>query len=298
VRATIGIDDASAQMMFERQEVDLADLKYGVAGAEFPRIMKTPALRQNLEADLSSAICYVPLNNEIPPLDNKLVRKAINYAVDKDRLLEILSGRAVRIPGVLPPVVPEFQPEIKGYDYDPEKARRLLKEAGFEKGFTTSIIFPNAIQENFRIVAAIQEDLRQVGITLETTPLSFATYLEKSQRRKAAATCFASWLEDFPDASNYLDALLNGENIAEKDCQNLAFYNNPEVNSLLKTAAVSLDKRERRSLYQEAERMVLDDAPWLFLFSLKQYALHQPWVKNTKPHPVWAFRFEKLWIER
>jgi ABC-type oligopeptide transport system substrate-binding subunit len=128
--------------------------------------------------------------------------------------------------------------------------------------------------------------------------LSFPAYIEKSQRRKAAAVSYAAWSEDFPDPSNYLDALFNGETISDRDCQNLAFYNNPDVNALLKTAASSLNVKERLGLYQKAEALIVDDAPWVFLVCLKQYVLHQPWVKNTKPHVVWPFRFEKMWIDR
>jgi ABC-type transport system substrate-binding protein len=296
--ATIGIEDSVSQMMFERGELDIVDLKFGVAGAEFPRIKRTPEISKNLESEVSSAIDYLALNNEIPPLDNKLVRKAFNYAVNKQRLVEIQSGRSVAMNGPLPPVVPGFNPNLKGYEYSPEKARALLAEAGFPNGFTTSVIFPNVVQENFRMVAAVQEDLRQVGVILEANPLSFPAYIEKSQRRKAAAVSYAAWSEDFPDPSNYLDALFNGETISDRDCQNLAFYNNPDVNALLKTAASSLNVKERLGLYQKAEALIVDDAPWVFLVCLKQYVLHQPWVKNTKPHVVWPFRFEKMWIDR
>jgi oligopeptide transport system substrate-binding protein len=296
--ATIGIEDSVAQMMFERRELDIMDLKFGVAGAEFPRIKRTPEIFRNLEAEVSSAIDYLALNTEIPPLDNKLVRKAFNYAINKQRLVEIQSGRSVAMNGPLPPVVPGFNPNLKGYEYSPEKARTLLAEAGFPNGFTTSVIFPNVVQENFRVVAALQEDLRQVGVILEANPLSFPAYIEKSQRRKTAAVCYAAWSEDFPDPSNYLDALFNGETISERDCQNLAFYNNPEVNGLLKTAASSLNVKERLALYQKAEALIVEDAPWVFLVCLKQYVLHQPWVRNTKPHVVWPFRFEKMWIDR
>ncbi len=234
----------------------------------------------------------------MPPFDNKLVRKALNYAIDKQRLVEIQGGRGQALNGVLPPVVPGFRETLKGYEYSPAKARELLTEAGYANGFKTSLIFPNVLQDNFRIVAAIQEDLRQVGITLEAIPLAFPAYLERSQRRKAVPACYASWSQDFPDPSNYLDALLNGENISERDCQNLAFYNNPEVNLLLKKAAIATDVEARLRLYQQAENVVVDDAPWIFFECIKQYCLHQPWVKNTKPHPVWPFRFEKMWIDR
>jgi len=298
IHVAIGVEQAVAQMMFERGELDIADVLFGVAGAEFPRIMRTPVLARNLDTEPSSTITYVALNTEIPPLDNKLVRQAMNYAVDKKRLSAIMGGRIIQIPGVLPPVMPGFQPNLQGYEYSPEKARRLLSQAGYPNGFTTTVLFANNVQDNFRIVAAVQEDLRQIGITLEATALSFPAYMEKSQRRRTAPLSLDAWSQDFPDPSNYLDSMLNGENISEQDCQNMAFYNNPRVNALLKEAATSLNPDERLRLYQQGEKTVVEDAPWIFLYAIRQYCLHQPWVKNTKPGIVWPFRFEKMWMDR
>src|SRR5438874_11052069 len=82
---------------------------------------------------------YVSLNTEVPPFDDRRVRQAMNYAVDKDRIVRLTHGRAIPARGVLPPIMPGFNPNLRGYRFDPEKARRLLRESGHPGGFSCEL---------------------------------------------------------------------------------------------------------------------------------------------------------------
>jgi len=93
------------------------------------------------------------------------------------------------------------------------------------------------------------------------------------------------------------EILLNGERIVEVNCNNAAFYSNPEVNDLLREAAKETDAEARLGIYQQVERMIVDDAPWVFLYHPVRHALRQPWLRGHAMHPVWPQRLEKLWFD-
>jgi peptide/nickel transport system substrate-binding protein len=104
-------------------------------------------------------------------------------------------------------------------------------------------------------------------------------------------------MQDYPDPSDFLDVLLNGERITDTDCNNASFYNNPEVNRRLDAAVWNLDNGERTRLFREAENIVVEDAPWVPLVHEQIPVLYHPRLRGAQPHPVWLWRYEKMWIE-
>ena len=94
----------------------------------------------------------------MPPFDKKEVRQAVNMAINKDRIVQIINGRAIPANQPLPPSMPGYDKDYKGYAYDPEKAKALLAEAGFADGFETELYVMNT-DPNPRIAQAIQQDL-------------------------------------------------------------------------------------------------------------------------------------------
>jgi len=100
------------------------------------------------------------------------------------------------------------------------------------------------------------------------------------------------WIQDFPDPSNFLDVLFNTKAITETASQNRAFYSNPKVDKLLDAALTENDRARRLKMYQEAERIIVADAPWVFLHHTERYVVSQPWIDGYKIHPMWSERFE------
>ncbi|MCY3771966.1 MAG: hypothetical protein OXG98_08100, partial [Gemmatimonadetes bacterium] len=121
--------------------------------------------------------------------------------------------------------------------------------------------------------------------------------IEATGRRGTIPFSTFGWYQDYPDPSNFLDVLLNGNRITEVNSTNVAFYDNERVNALLDEAATSTDRDHRLALYREAERLVVEDAPWVFLYYPQMYLLRQPWLKGLKLNPVWPIRYELMWIE-
>jgi ABC-type transport system substrate-binding protein len=291
VEVMIGGDSLVHQMMFERGELDITE---EIPAPDFVRITSDPRWSPYLARALVSRTVYLPMNCEMKPFTDVRVRRAMNHAIDKRRILQTINDRGVPATGVLPPLVPGHDPHLRGYEHDPAKARQLLAEAGYPQGFRAPFWVRSDVGLELRVAQAVQQDLAEVGVQVELKPVSFATLIEVMGKRKAAAFGIFGWSQDYPDPSNFLDVLLNGNRIVESMCNNAAFYSNPQVNALLETACHETDPRRRLRLYQDAERLIVDDAPWVFLYYPVAYALRQPWVQGFALHPVWPVRYEKI----
>lgn len=294
----VGGDETLHMMMFERGELDIASVtSTGIPDADFIRVMNDPVLSKRVAHQPLNAIQYLSMNTELPPFDNVNVRRAVNHAIDRERIVGLISDRGIPARGVLPPGMPGFNEVLTGYDHDPEKARTLLEEAGFTEGFTTELMVTAQSGIDSKIGQAVQQDLAEVGITVEIRPVTGPTRIEATGRRGAVPFATFGWYQDYPDPSNFLDVLLNGNRITEVHSTNVAFYDNERVNALLNEASSSTDQAHRLALYQEAERLIVDDAPWVFLYYPQMYLLRQPWLKGLKLNPVWPIRYELMWVE-
>jgi len=290
----IGGDSLVHQMMFERGELDANE---DLPAPDFVRITTDPRWQPYLVTAPLNRTVYLPMNCEMEPFTDVRVRRAMNYAVDKTRLLRTINDRGVPATGVLPRQMPGFNAQLQGYAYDPDRAKRMLAEAGYPDGLKLPFWVRSDVGFELRVAQALQQDLAEVGVQLELKPVSFATLIEVMGKRKAAVFGIFGWSQDYPDPSNFLDVLLNGNRITDTMCNNAAFYSNPEVNALLEAANRETDRARRLQLYQEAEQRIVDDAPWVFLYHPTTYALRQPWVKGFALHPVWPVRYDKISFE-
>src|SRR5262249_22310721 len=135
-------------------------------------------------------------------------------------------------------------------------------------------------------------------VNLDLKNVAFSEWSEATGRRRLVKCCFTGWFQDYPDPADFLDVLLNGERIADVHSNNLSFYSNPKVNALLDRGASELNPKRRLEFYRQAEEQVVQDAPWIFLFHVVQYRLHQTRVKGYRMHLVWPERYELSSLER
>jgi ABC-type transport system substrate-binding protein len=292
IEVMVGGDDLIHVMMFERGELDLLN---DIPSPDFIRITTDPKWKRCIATAPLNATTYLAMNCEMKPFDDVRVRRAISCAVDKARLLKLINDTAVAANGVLPPLMPGFNPRLKGYPHDPQKAKQLLAEAGYPDGFQVELWVSTSHSERVKMTEAIQQDLAKVGVKIDIKAVAFAMWDEASGRRKNTRFVFSGWYQDYPDPSNFLDVLLSGERIVDVHCNNVAFYNNPQVNRLLQLAGGETNPARRLGLYQQAEEIIVSDAPWVFLYHPYLYILYQPWVKGHKLHPVWPNRYERFW---
>lgn len=255
--------------------------------------MSSPEVLPRLKKDPNFVIKYgstegetiMAMNNQRGPLQNKLVRQAISHAVNKmDIINAVYNGSAKPIGSHFSPNHPAYIDLSQQYAFDPEKAKSLLKEAGFEDGFTLTLrIPPLAYAQKSSEVIAYQ--LKQVGIKLLIESVDWSTWLERVYRQTDYDLTIVSHTEPL-DINNY--------------ARPKYYYNhqNEDLKSLLKDLTKETSEAERFAMYKTAQKMIADDAINVFLFQLPKVGvwhkkLKGPWQNSpiTK-HPVFEMRWE------
>jgi ABC-type transport system substrate-binding protein len=284
----IGVSDDLQWLKFEAGEIDISR----IPSAEFLYVMKTPRLRALTLHIVDIATEYLGMNCRMKPFDDVRVRRAFNYAIDKRKIIALINGRGVVADGVLPPGLPGFNPNLKGYPYDPAKARLLLEEAGVRIDFSPTL-WMRADRGEMMIGQSIQQDLALVGVHVELKPVAWAPLLEAIRQPDTVALVNLGWEADFSDPQNFLEVLLSRK---QWGGNNDTFYYNPEVDALLAEAAPLTDHKRRYALYNQAEELVVADAPWVFLYNPVAYVIRQPWVNGYVLNPMRPTRLERVWL--
>lgn len=238
---------------------------------------------------------YLGMDTKSEPFTDKRIRQAFNFAINKQKIIDrILNGRAVPARGVLPKGFPGYDDTRPvAYPYNPEKAKELLKSAGYKDIDNDGILeknnkrfeimfWHNQSDVYSRLSTAIQADLKDVGVKIEIRSMQWAPYVEKI-RRNEAIFFRMGWQADYPDPDNFLWTLLSSDNIGQ---DNSTRYSNPVVDKLLKQAQGINDWKIREKLYQQTESIIIDDAPWLFMYNSVDYKIVQPYVLNQQIHPL------------
>ena len=210
---------------------------------------------------------YLGISQELGednPLKNKKVRQALNYGFDRAKMLRELRN-SVGQPansGFTPIGLPSFDAEkVKGYDFNPAKARQLLAEAGFPNGKGMPEIKLYTNNDYLDLCTFITRQWEDLGVKVKIELLESATLRE--MMKKGQATFFrASWIMDYPDAENYM-SLFYGKNPAPP---NYTRFKNATFDQLYERALRENDDNKRFELYQQMERIIIEEAPVIFLF--------------------------------
>ena len=219
---------------------------------------------------------YVTLNVKIKPLNNVKVRQAVNHAIDKDRIVQILNGRADAANQPLPPSMPGYDTGYTGFAYDVAKAKALLAEAGLANGFSTELWTSNT-DPNPRIAQSIQEDLAKVGIKASIKSLAQANVIEAGSSGKAPMVWSGgmAWIADFPDPSNFWGPIL-GCGGAVPGGWNWSQYCNKTLDAEAVKADAMTDPAkadERQKLWGSVFTRAMDEAPWVPIFNEKRITM-------------------------
>ena len=248
----------------------------------------------------------VSMNTEMAPFDNVEMRRAVASAIDRDHLRLLRSANIVPTGHALPPDVVGYNAEIPGQKYDYAAALEHMKRAGYAfdpktgaGGYPHHLLYTAYEQGNSVFDAqVVQQDLAKIGIFLDIKVVSYGTYLSTTHRRHTSAISPQGWSQDYPDASDFYESLFSSRAINDEDTGNTSFYKNPELDQVLDDAHRELDASKRQKLYDRAEVILRDDAPWAFTYSFRWYALHQPYVHGLVPHATWVWDIQHTWLDR
>ena len=243
-------------------------------------------------------VWFLILNAKEGPFSDKLVRQAANYAIDKKALTEnVLQGTADIAAGPTPPAFAwAYDESLDPYPYDPEKAKELLKEAGYSGEALTFYVTEggSGMLDPVAMGTAIQADLQKVGMKVNIETYEWNTFLDKVNPGLEGKADMAemAWMTNDPDTLPYLT--LRSEAFPDKGGFNSGYYSNPKVDELLNAAREATDQDERARLYKEMQQIVYEDAPWVFVANWKQNAVTKASVDNFKLQPSFFLMLQKV----
>jgi peptide/nickel transport system substrate-binding protein/oligopeptide transport system substrate-binding protein len=204
--------------------------------------------------------------NKEPFVGNYHLRRALNYAIDRSAIIENVMGHSYRaIKGAVPLGVTGYNREMPGYTYNPQKAADLLKEAGYPlgEGLKPLTIVYNNNEGHRMVLQSISEQLAQLGIEVQLTPMEWDYY--QGELKKMNFMCYRiGWSADYPDTDSFLYSLFHSSNIG---ISNFSGYTNQQVDKILDASREETkSQQERIKLMNRAEEIIVDDAPYLWLF--------------------------------
>ena len=239
--------------------------------------------------------------------NNEKVRQAFNYAIDREKILKfVLNGQGYMgaIYGIVPPSMPDYDvKKIKGYDFNLEKAKQLMTEAGYPngKGFPEAVLQINSGGDrNIQIAESIQNMLKEIGINMKLSIIQFAQHLDNIDAGRADFFRLG-WIADYPDPENFLN-LFYGKNVPKDPTQispiNSTRYQNPQFDEIFEKAIATTDMKARYDLYYQAEQIAVSQSPMMFIYYDEDYRLIQSYVHGYALDPMHRVNFRHLWLDK
>jgi peptide/nickel transport system substrate-binding protein/dipeptide transport system substrate-binding protein len=192
--------------------------------------------------------------------------------------------------------MPGRDADLAAYPHDVARARALLAEAGYPTGFDVDYVTLSD-EEAEKVAGSLQADLAEVGVRVHLSVMAWATFTAAISEPQGPAFSYTSWLADYPDPSNYLDTRFHSRSIKPTSSTNDSFYANPALDALLDQARQELDPDARAAMYRRAERILYDDAPWIWDYHRMTTEVTQPYVRGYAPHPIWLRDYTSAWLD-
>ena len=265
----VGQEPLVALLRLQKGEVDIAG--DGIPPAKYLEMKNAPANAGLIVDGQQLQTGYVTMNTQMKPFDDIKVRQAINMAINKDRIVRIINGRATPADQPLPPLMPGYDKTYQGYPYDPTKAKALLTEAGYPDGFSTQLFSTNTDPQP-RIAQAIQQDLAGIGVEAEIKALAQANVIAAGGAKDQAPMIWSggmAWIADFPDPSNFYGPILGCAG-ATPGGWNWAWYCNEALDKQAIAADAMSDPakaEERAKAWGKIFIDIMADAPWVPVFN-------------------------------
>ena len=249
-------------------------------------------------------IWWITLNLNNEHFKDKRVRQAVNYAIDKQAIInDILAGSASVSHSFAFPNTPAFTDQVPQYSYDPQKAKSLLTEAGLPNGFSTVFLVPESGSGMIapkEIATVVQAQLAQVGVEAKIQTMEWTSYIsayvggmDKAAGGSPVGMAQMSYMIPQPDPGMYAYDVLGG-----KGSLNPGGYANGDFDQLMLKAKGMSDAKQRTDLYKQAQTLVADDAPWIFMFHAHNVVAANKKVQNIILNPDFnILHLERVWIQ-
>ena len=296
IRQAIYVPIIEAQARLAAIKTGEIDLTIDVPPDSLESLRKDPSI--TVAESNSSAVWYVALNTRHPILKDKRVRQAMNLAINKDAIVrDILKGTAIVSSGPMSPVYGPFhEDKTTRYPFDPDKAKSLLKDAGYPNGFEVTFFVPESgsgMQQPVEMGTVIQAQLLAVGIKAKIQTMEWGAYLKKYLDAPDMAEM--SWNPSIGDPDHVTYMLLSSDRFPP--AFNAGFFQNARVDELLRKGRTTVGDAERAAIYKEAQRIIADEAPWIFIDHGRQIIIHRKRVQGFKLHPNFDLVLSQVWLQ-
>ncbi|HGO5823663.1 TPA: ABC transporter substrate-binding protein [Mannheimia haemolytica] len=257
---------------------------------DFPNATNIEKMKNDPKINLLSQpglnIAYVAFNTEKAPFDNVKVRQALNLAVDKKAIIDVVyQGNGFAAKNPLPPTIWGYNDSLADSEHNLEKAKQLLAEAGFPNGFETDLWVQPVVRASNpnprRMSEIIQADWAKIGVKANLVTYEWGDYIKRTRAGELTAGTYG-WSGDNGDPDNFLSPLFGTPNIGNS---NYARFTNPELDALLEKALASSDKAERTKLYEQAQVILREQAPWINVAHSVNFAPTSKRVQGYKQSP-------------
>ncbi|WP_413492894.1 ABC transporter substrate-binding protein SapA [Shewanella baltica] len=261
-----------------------------------PKAGELPVIKQHEELNIESQpglnVAFWAFNTQKPPLNDVRVRRALAYAVDKQNILRaVYQNTAIEATGVLPPASWAYDNNKGLVDYNPQKARDLLKEAGIKNLSIDIWAMPVARAYNpnaLKTAELIQSDLANIGVKVNIVSYDWSVFSQRLSRDDYDSVLIG-WNADNSDPDNFFTPLLSCA--AMQSNNNRSRWCNPEFDAILDNAREVSDQGERKVIYQQAEAFLAEQVPMLSLAHAKRVALTRHDVKDMQLTPFGGISF-------
>ena len=290
-------DNSARYTALQNGEIDLME---GVNPDDLKSLESNSDLQKIVRDSFN--IGYVGFNTKKAPFDNPKVRVALNYAVNKEAIVQAFYGGLAQ-PAInpMPPSTLGYNSDVKDYPYDLDKAKQLLAEAGYPNGLPNALTFyamPVSrpyMPDGKKVAEAIQADFEKIGVKTKIESPEWATYLDDTKKGDKDDLFMLGWTGDNGDPDNFLFTLLHKDAIGGN---NRAFYSNPAVDKLLSEGQSETDPAKRVELYKQAQVLIKQDAPWIPLVHSTPLLAASAKLAGYVPSPTGAETYSELYFNK
>ena len=240
---------------------------------------------------------YFGYDNSAPPFNRVEVRRAVNHAINRQGINEALfDGVGVVAQSLLPPGLLGYDASMHGLEYDVDRARSLMRDAGYAEGFQTEYRTWDTDEfNNSGMLPRIIEDLAAIGIRVNVTRHPATDARKPLQKREHGLVFCGNWFADFPDSDNFFYVFFHSESSSVRGL----YFSSPDLDRQIDSARTTTDLDRRIEIYRKLNRMVVEQAPLAPLFHERFFIVHKPEIRGLRtslvPPPV---RYHDVWIEQ
>ena len=272
-------DPSAMRMMLEKGDIDIAEK---LPADAIQKLSETPGVKIK-NADIWK-IVFIIMNNQKPPFDNVKVRQAISYAVNYDEIIaSVENGRAKRISGSMMEGFEGWDPDLYRYNLDLEKAKQLMKEAGFPDGFKATLLYSVDRYMGFELMSVmVQSYLKKIGIDLTLQKMAWPTQVE-TMKKGEFDMALQTWTADYPEPIEQNFFFFSPKTFSKR--WNWSYWKNDRAEELNDMLFTEFDAQKRLDIIHEIQKMGVDNAVYVYLYQVSHPIALRENVEDAWFHP-------------